>query len=84
MLTDIRLGLGYAAVAIAGALFYYDYIFGWDATKDMTFWAVLTYFALNGALTLWIWGVEKGKIFNGEKGGVMVSLGGMAFWGKRC
>lgn len=73
MLADVRLGLGYAAVAVAAAVFYYDYRLGWEATKDATLWAVLAYFALNGALTLWIWGVEKGKVFNGEKERVLVS-----------
>ena len=65
-LTDVRLALGYSAVVIAAATFYADYKFGWDKTKYWTFWAVLAYFTLNGALTVWIWGVEKGKVFTGE------------------
>ncbi|KAI4177971.1 MAG: hypothetical protein LQ343_000055 [Gyalolechia ehrenbergii] len=65
-LTDIRLGLGYTAVAIAAVTFYADYKLGWDATKFWTMWAVIAYFILNGTLTYWIWGVEKGQIFNGE------------------
>ena len=43
-----------------------DYKLGWDATKFWTFLAVLAYFSLNGALTFWIWGVEKGKVFMGQ------------------
>ena len=65
-LTDVRLALGYSAVIIAATTFYADYKLGWDKTKYWTFWAVLVYFTLNGALTFWIWGVEKGKVFTGE------------------
>ncbi|CAF9938127.1 hypothetical protein IMSHALPRED_000681 [Imshaugia aleurites] len=65
-LTDVRLALGYSAVVIAAITFYADYKLGWDKTKYWTFWAVLLYFTLNGALTFWIWGVEKGKVFAGE------------------
>lgn len=65
-LTDVRLALGYSAVIIAAITFYADYKLGWDKTKYWTFWAVLVYFTLNGALTFWIWGVEKGKVFAGE------------------
>ncbi|KAL6720710.1 hypothetical protein ACLMJK_002635 [Lecanora helva] len=65
-LTDVRLTLGYTAVIIAAITFYADYKLGWDKTKDATFWAVLVYFTLNGALTFWIWGMEKGNVFTGE------------------
>lgn len=65
-LADVRLALGYSAVIIAGVTFYADYKLGWDATKYWTLWAVIAYFILNGALTYWIWGVEKGKVFTGE------------------
>ena len=65
-LTDVRLALGYAAVIIAAITFVADYKLGWDKTKAGTLWAVLMYFALNGALTVWIWAVEKGQVFTGE------------------
>lgn len=65
-LTDVRLALGYSAVVVAATTFYADYQLGWDKTKYWTFWAVLAYFTLNGALTIWIWGVEKGSVFTGE------------------
>ena len=71
-LTDVRLALGYSAVAIAALTFYFDYKLGWDETKGYTFWAVIAYFILNGALTLWIWLAEKGKIFIGTLGGTSV------------
>lgn len=73
-LTDVRLALGYAAVTIAGVLFYADWKLGWDVTKAYTLWAVLAYFAINSALTIWIWGVEKGKVYTGEKDGILVGL----------
>lgn len=66
-LNDVRLSLGYSAVVIAAATFLADYKLGWDATKVGTFYAVLAYFVLNGALTLWIWGVERGVVFSGER-----------------
>ncbi|MCJ1287149.1 hypothetical protein MMC26_006497 [Xylographa opegraphella] len=64
-LTDIRLVLGYSAVIIAAVTFAFDYQCGWDETKGYTYWAVITYFLLNGALTFWIWFAEKGKVFQG-------------------
>ncbi|KAL8691522.1 MAG: hypothetical protein Q9218_003265 [Villophora microphyllina] len=74
-LTDVRLALGYSAVVIAGVTFYADHKLGWDATKYWTLWAVVAYFILNGALTYWIWGVEKGKIFSGEINDTLSTLG---------
>ncbi len=71
-LTDVRLALGYTAVAIAAVTFYFDYRLGWDKTKGWTLWAVVVYFLLNSALTFWIWGVEKGNVFVGEKNGAQV------------
>ncbi|KAL8972370.1 MAG: hypothetical protein Q9183_000596 [Haloplaca sp. 2 TL-2023] len=73
-LTDVRLALGYSAVVIAGVTFYADHKLGWDATKYWTFWAVLAYFTLNGALTYWVWGVEKGKVFEGQLNGATISM----------
>ncbi|MCJ1465664.1 hypothetical protein MMC07_004283 [Pseudocyphellaria aurata] len=73
-LTDVRLSLGYSAVVIAAITFGLDYKLGWDKTKDLTLWAVVAYFVLNGALTYWIWGVEKGKIFAGENDHAMLTV----------
>ena len=67
--TNIRLALGYTAVAIAGVLFYADYKLGWDATKPYTAPACIAYFLLNSALTYWIWAVEAGTIFVGTREG---------------
>ncbi|KAL8943965.1 MAG: hypothetical protein Q9211_000783 [Gyalolechia sp. 1 TL-2023] len=74
-LADVRLGLGYTAVIIAAVTFYADYRLGWDATKFWTLWAVVVYFILNGALTYWIWGIEKGQIFDGEVNDTSVRRG---------
>ncbi|EXJ77966.1 hypothetical protein A1O3_09125 [Capronia epimyces CBS 606.96] len=67
--TNVRLALGYTAVIIAGVLFYADYKLGWNATKAYTGPACLAYFALNGALTYWIWAVEAGVVFVGTREG---------------
>lgn len=64
--TDIRLVLGYAAVAIAGALFYFDWKFGWEASKPYTVPAVAAYLVLNSAFSYWLWFVEKGVVYEGE------------------
>ncbi|KAF5844207.1 hypothetical protein GGP41_004958 [Bipolaris sorokiniana] len=64
--TDIRLVLGYTAVTIAGALFYYDWKFGWEASKPFTLPAVVAYFVLNSIFTYWLWFVEKGLVYEGE------------------
>lgn len=64
--TDVRLALGYVAVAIAGALFYFDWKFGWEASKPYTAPAVVAYFLLNGAFTYWLWFVEKGVVYEGQ------------------
>jgi signal peptidase complex subunit 2 len=73
-LTDVRLSLGYAAVLIAAITFYFDYKLGWDQTKHWTLWAVVVYFFLNGALTFWIWNVEKGIVFVGNFNDTMVDI----------
>lgn len=70
----MRLTLGYAAVVIGGATFYFDWTLGWDATKHWTLWAVVAYFILNGAFTYWIWAVEKGVVFAGSKDGRKIEL----------
>ncbi|ROT35593.1 microsomal signal peptidase 25 kDa subunit [Sodiomyces alkalinus F11] len=64
-LTDVRLGLGYSAFLIAAACFAWDYKFGFFATKPYTAAAVVLYTLLQGALTLWVWLVEKGVVYEG-------------------
>ncbi|KAF1986189.1 putative signal peptidase complex component [Aulographum hederae CBS 113979] len=63
--STIRLALGYSAVLLAAALFYFDYTSGWATTAPYTLPAVLVYFALNGAYTAWIFIVERGAVFEG-------------------
>ena len=72
--SDVRLALGWSAVAIAGVLFYFDWKFGWDATKAWTLPSVLVYFLLNGAFTYWIWFVEKSIVFMGERQGSKLEI----------
>ncbi|KAK0628466.1 microsomal signal peptidase 25 kDa subunit-domain-containing protein [Bombardia bombarda] len=64
-LTDVRLALGYAAFVVAGACFLWDYKLGFESTKYYTAAAVALYTLLNGALTLWIFYVEKGAVYEG-------------------
>jgi len=61
-------------VIIAGVTFYLDWTLGWDKTKWWTGIAVAAYFALNGAFTYWIWAMEKGMIFTGERNGATVRV----------
>jgi signal peptidase complex subunit 2 len=71
--TDVRLALGFAACTIAGVTFYYDYtVSNFEKTKEFTLYAVIAYFVLNTILTWWVWGVEGGKVFIGERNGVKV------------
>ncbi|KAI9884152.1 MAG: ER membrane complex subunit 3 [Watsoniomyces obsoletus] len=71
---DVRLALGFSAVAIAAATFYFDYTLGWEKTKTGTLWAVIAYFIINGLLTLWIWRVERGCVYSGELKGAKLHV----------
>lgn len=64
-LADVRLALGYSAFLVAAACFLWDFKFGFDNTKYYTAIAVVVYTVLNGALTYWIWGKEKGIVYVG-------------------
>ncbi|KAL1954690.1 hypothetical protein VTO42DRAFT_794 [Malbranchea cinnamomea] len=68
--SNVRLALGYSAVAIAAVSFWQDYTRGWEATRPWIFSAVVAYFVLNFVLTIWILLVEAGQVFEGttEKG----------------
>ena len=65
----MRLALGYSAVTLAGISFYIDRKFGWEATQSWILSAVVVYFTLNLALTIWIWAVEDGQVFEGTRVG---------------
>jgi Microsomal signal peptidase 25 kDa subunit (SPC25) len=68
-LSNVRLAVGYSAVIIAAATFYFDWKLGWDATKYYTAGACVLYFILNSFLTVWIWRFEAGKVFVGIREG---------------
>jgi hypothetical protein len=73
--STIRLSLGYSAVILAGLLFYLDNRHGWDATKPYTLPACAAYFLLNGALTAYVYFVERGCVCEGQrKGGQMLKI----------
>ncbi|GAB7342502.1 hypothetical protein MBLNU457_g0694t1 [Dothideomycetes sp. NU457] len=67
--TDTKLILGYTAVLLSAACFYWDYTLGFEATKHYTLAAVLLYFALNGAFTYWTWYVEADTVYVGSRDG---------------
>ncbi|KAI5288052.1 hypothetical protein KEM52_001321, partial [Ascosphaera acerosa] len=63
--SDVHLLLGYAAVAIGAVSFWADRKYDFHTTYPYIAIAVCVYFALNLALTGWVWLVEKGCIFEG-------------------
>ncbi|KAI9809004.1 MAG: hypothetical protein M1825_002293 [Sarcosagium campestre] len=67
--SDVRLIIGYTSVAVGAGAFYFDYTRSWEETKGATLWAVLLYFVLNGALSYWLFMVEKGVVYVGELNG---------------
>jgi len=73
-LTDVRLALGYASIAISAATFALDYKLEWDATKTLTLVAVVVYFLLQGVLTAWTMFVEKNTVYQGTKDGQKVKI----------
>jgi len=84
--TYVRLFLGYSSVLIAAYLFYLDYYLKipFRLHKVTAAWCGLGYFLLNGALTAWIWLVEKGVVFEGSrKDGVSVKVYSLGMAGKR-
>ena len=72
LVSDVRLALGYSAVALSAATFLLDRQYGWDKTKDYTLWAVVVYFVLNTALNGWMTFVEKGQVFVGTRDNITV------------
>jgi len=73
-LSDTRLVIGYLAFAICAATFTWDYKLGFADTKYYTAAAVAVYALLNGVLTFWIWGVEKGTVYVGVKDGRKIEI----------
>ncbi|OJJ46110.1 hypothetical protein ASPZODRAFT_16707 [Penicilliopsis zonata CBS 506.65] len=66
--TNVRFAIGYSAVAIAAFTFYADRQLGWEATQSPWIIAAVTsYFVLNSLLTYWIWAVEGGEVFRGNR-----------------
>ncbi|KAK5007997.1 hypothetical protein LTR28_004578 [Elasticomyces elasticus] len=67
--SNIRLAIGYAAVLISAATFYFDWTLGFEKTKYWTGAAVAVYFALNGAFTWWYLLGDEGLVFEGTREG---------------
>ncbi|KAF2226586.1 microsomal signal peptidase 25 kDa subunit-domain-containing protein [Elsinoe ampelina] len=72
--TDVKLGLGYAALVICAITFAYDYKLGFEATKYWTAATVVAYFLLDGAFTYWLWFVEKDIIYTGDAKGRKITI----------
>ncbi|KAK4131840.1 hypothetical protein BT67DRAFT_463981 [Trichocladium antarcticum] len=68
-LTDVRLALGYSALALAAACFAWDHHLGFAATTHLTACAVALYTVLNGALTAWMLFAERGAVYEGSAPG---------------
>ena len=74
MLSDIRLAIGFSACAIAAGAFYYDFQVGFEASKTVMLYAVISYYVLNTLLTFWILWVETGAVYIGERNGLKVCV----------
>ncbi|KZZ97953.1 Signal peptidase complex subunit 2 [Ascosphaera apis ARSEF 7405] len=66
--SNVRLILGYTAVLIGAITFWADRKYDFNTTYPYVTVAVCIYFALNAALTGWIFFVEKGCVFEGVNG----------------
>lgn len=62
----MRLTLGFLGTFLAALTFYQDFTLGFEAAKTFTLYAVVAYFTINSALTLWVWGVEAGTVYVGK------------------
>lgn len=66
-LTDTRLAIGYAAVAVAGLTAAYDYYVGFFEAFNWTALGLVLYLVLNLAYVFWIWKYEAGTIYAGTR-----------------
>jgi len=71
-LSDVHLGLGYAAVICCAAAAYYEYKVGFKEAKSWSIMGVGAYFALNAALYFWGYFIEGTTVYVGSKNGVTV------------
>jgi len=74
VLSDIRLAIGFSACAIAAGAFYYDFQVGFEASKTVMLYAVISYYVLNTLLTFWILWVETGAVYIGERNGLRIKI----------
>lgn len=71
-LSDVRLGLGYAAVICCAAAAYYEYNVGFKEAKSWSIMGVGAYFTLNVALYFWGYFIEGTTVYVGSKNGITV------------
>jgi len=72
-LSDIRLGLGYAAVICCAAAAYYEYKVGFKEAKSWSMLGVGAYFLFNAGLYFWGYFIEGNTVYVGSKNGITVS-----------
>ncbi|CAE6418975.1 hypothetical protein RSOLAG1IB_02670 [Rhizoctonia solani AG-1 IB] len=65
--TDVRLGLGYASVAIAAATGLYSWKKEFEESKPMVWIGVILYMLLTGAQTLYAYFIERDTVFVGKR-----------------
>ncbi|KAF8741806.1 Microsomal signal peptidase 25 kDa subunit (SPC25), partial [Rhizoctonia solani] len=65
--TDVRLGLGYASVAIAAVTGLYSWKKDFEESKPMVWVGVILYMLLTGAQTLYAYFVERDTVFVGKR-----------------
>ncbi|KAK4056350.1 hypothetical protein OIO90_002493 [Microbotryomycetes sp. JL221] len=64
---DVRLGLGWSAVAVAAATAYYSFVTEFHDSKRWTAVGVACYAVLSTVLTLYVMFVEQDVIFDGKR-----------------
>ncbi|CAE7211901.1 unnamed protein product [Rhizoctonia solani] len=65
--TDVRLGLGYASVAIAAITGLYSWKRDFEESKPMVWIGVILYMLLTGTQTLYAYFVERDTVFVGKR-----------------
>lgn len=72
LLSDIRLGLGYAAVLSCAVAAYYEYKVGFKEAKSWSMLGIGLYFVFNVALYCWGYFIEGDTVYVGKKDNITV------------
>ncbi|CAN6649876.1 signal peptidase complex subunit 2 [Trichomonascus vanleenenianus] len=71
---NIRLGIGYACVVIVAITAYCDYYIGFNQMYSVIAVGVVLYTLLYGAYNYWIYYVERGLVYTGDKDGSKIAV----------